>query len=127
VTRPATRRSWRVGRSWRLPPERTLFAIVLIGAALVRLLGPGQLEPNVNTIEVSHLAAAEALLVGEGPTLLGRTGLGASGLALIPAVLLRFLRPEPELALRLSATLGSLAFLGAFYVLCRSRFRRRLA
>lgn len=109
-------------RRWPLSGERTLLALLLVGAAIIRLLGPGQLEPNVSTAEVAHLGAIEALLAGRDSDLLTRTSLGASVLALLPAALLRLIRPEPELALRLYAALGSLAFIGLFYVLCRTRF-----
>src|SRR5215217_338259 len=80
---------------WRLPGERTLFALLLAGAAFVRLAGAGQVEPNLSTIEVSHLATVESLLLGRNAGLLGWTGGGASGLALVPAALLRLVRPEP--------------------------------
>ncbi len=107
---------------WPPPAERVLFALLLIAAAVMRLAGPGQLEPNVSTGEVAHLAAVEGLLADANVGLFSRTGLGASGLALVPAAALRILRPEPELALRLYAALGSLAFVALFYVLCRTRF-----
>jgi DNA-binding beta-propeller fold protein YncE len=110
------------GRPRRASGERVLFAILLVGAALVRLLGPGQLEPNVSTAEVANLAGLESVLSGQGPGLLARVGVGASGLALLPAALLRSIRPEPELAIRLYAALGSLAFVALVYALCRSRF-----
>lgn len=104
------------------PVERVLFALVLIGAALIRLVGAGQLEPNVSTAETVQLAAVESLMADPGFSLFGRAGLGASGLALAPAALLRIVRPEPELALRLYTALGSLAFITLFYALCRTRF-----
>ena len=109
-------------RRWRPSGERTLLALLLVGAAIVRLVGPGQIEPNVSTAEIGHLGTIEALLAGRETGLLGWTDLGASVLALLPAALLRLLRPEPELALRLYAALGSLAFVGLFYLLCRTRF-----
>ena len=109
-------------RRWRPSGERILFALLLVGAAVVRLAGPGLLEPNVSTAEVSHLAAIEALIAGGDLGLFTTTGLGASGLALLPAALLRLIRPEAELALRLYAALGSLAFVALFYLLCRTRF-----
>jgi len=62
------------------------------------------------------------LVVNPGAGLLGSAGAGASGLALLPATLLRLVHPEPELALRLYAALGDLLFVGLFYWLCRSRF-----
>jgi sugar lactone lactonase YvrE len=102
--------------------EHYFFAILLIVAALVRLVSLGQLEPNVATVEVTHLATIEELLAGSELGADGRAGVGASGPALLPAALLRFLWPEPELALRIYATLGSLAFIALFYALCRSRF-----
>ena len=107
------------------PAERVLFAVVLVAATLIRLIGAGQLEPNVSTAETVQLAAVEALISGNsgsGSSLFGWAGLGASGLALVPAAALRVLRPEPELALRLYAGLGSIAFVALFYVLCRQRF-----
>lgn len=107
---------------WRPPGERILLALLLVAAAVVRLAGPGQLEPNVSTVEVAHLAAIEGLLADANVGLFSRTAIGASGLALLPAAMLRVVRPEPELALRLYAALGSLAFVALFYVLCRTRF-----
>jgi sugar lactone lactonase YvrE len=107
---------------WRPSGERTLLALLLVGAAVVRLLGPGQLEPNISSAEISHLASIEALLTGQDSSLVARTGLGASALALLPAAVLRLIRPEPELALRLCAALGSLGFVALFYLLCRTRF-----
>lgn len=109
-------------RDWRPPGEQTLFALLIATAAVVRFVGPGQLEPNVSTAEVANLRAIEALFAGSDAKLLDRTGLGASVLALLPAALLRLVRPEPELALRLYAALGSLAFIALFYLLCRTRF-----
>ncbi|MGE3268503.1 MAG: glycosyltransferase family 39 protein, partial [Chloroflexota bacterium] len=114
----ASRQTW-----WpTFPVERVLFAMVLVGAAFLRLAGLGQLEPNVSTAETVNLAAIEALLADQGVSMFGWAGLGASGVALLPAALLRLARPEPELALRLYAALGSMAFVGLFYVLCRTRF-----
>src|SRR4051812_6534635 len=107
---------------WHLATERGLLAMLVAGAAWVRLVGPGLLEPNVSVVEVSNLAATETLLGTPGAGLLGWTSAGASGLALLPSVLLRLVHPEPELALRLYAALGSLVFLGLFYWLCRMRF-----
>src|SRR3954451_9434340 len=109
-------------RGWHLATERSLLAMLVAGAAWVRLVGPGLLEPNVSVVEVSNLAATETVLAHPGAALLGGTSAGASGLALLPSVLLRLVHPEPELALRLYAALGSLAFLGLFYWLCRMRF-----
>lgn len=105
-----------------LSGERVLFGLVLVAAAVVRLAGAGQLEPNVSTAEVANLAAVERLLAEPGAGLFARAGLGATGLALLPAALLRIARPEPELALRLYAALGSLLFVALFYALCRRRF-----
>jgi hypothetical protein len=109
-------------RRWQLHTERSLLAILLAMAAWVRLVGPGVLEPNVSTVEVSNLAATEGLFGSPGIGLLGWTSTGASGLALLPSAWLRAVHPEPELALRLYAALGSLAFVGLFYWLCRTRF-----
>lgn len=109
-------------RTWIPPGERTLLALLLIGTAVVRLTGPGQLEPNVSTAEVSNLAAIEAILADRDPGLFAQSGFGASGLALLPAVIVRVVRPEPELALRLYSAIGSLLFVGLFYWLCRTRF-----
>jgi len=109
-------------RRWRPSGERTLFALLIVGAAIVRLIGPGQVEPNVSAAEVAHLGAIESLRAGRDTGLVGWTDLGASVLALLPAALLRLARPEPELALRLYAALGSLAFVALFYLLCRARF-----
>src|SRR4051794_635958 len=69
-------------RWWWPPGERTLLAILLVSAAVVRLSAPGLLEPNVSTVEVSNLAATETLIVNPGTGLLGWAGAGASGLAL---------------------------------------------
>ena len=66
-----------------LSGERTLFALLLVGAAFVRLVGPGQLEPNVSTAEVSHLGAIEALLAGQDTSLLGRPTSAPPVLALL--------------------------------------------
>jgi hypothetical protein len=116
-------RSEGVSRPWWRPPgERSLFALLLAGAAYARLASPGLLEPNVSTVEMGHLATIESLLLGTNSSLLGWTSGGASGLALLPAALLRLVRPEPDLALRLYAALGSVAFLALFYLLCRTRF-----
>src|SRR5262249_27565995 len=117
ATTPCPSRPW-----WRPPGERTLFALLLVLVAWVRLAGAGQLEPNVSTVEVSNLAAIETLVVTGSPGLLGWAGAGASGLALLPAALLRLVHPEPELALRLYAALGSLAFVALFYALCQTRW-----
>jgi sugar lactone lactonase YvrE len=119
---PVTASTTAASRFWQPPGERTFFAILLVCAAVVRMAGLGILEPNVSTIEVSHLAAVEAILVDRDPGAFARTSAGASGLALFPAALLQVIRPEPELALRLYAALGSLAFIALFYKLCRSRF-----
>jgi DNA-binding beta-propeller fold protein YncE len=62
------------------------------------------------------------LIVNPDSGLLGWSGAGASGLALLPAALLRLVHPEPELALRLYAAIGSLALIGLFYALCRLRW-----
>ena len=107
---------------WRPSVERMLLALLLVGAAVVRLAAPGQLEPNVSTAEVIHLAAIESMLAGGGMGWFATDAIGASGLALLPAVLLRIVRPEAELALRLLAASGSIAFVGLFYALCRTRF-----
>ncbi|MCC7369931.1 MAG: glycosyltransferase family 39 protein [Chloroflexi bacterium] len=105
-----------------IAPERVLLALLLVAAALVRLASPGIFEPNVSTAETVQLAAVEAIAADRGFSLFGQMGLGASGLALLPVTVLRLLRPEPELALRLYAAIGSVAFAGLFYALCRTRF-----
>src|SRR4051794_12560218 len=76
-------------RGWHLATERGLLAMLIAGAAWVRLIGPGLLEPNVSVAEMSNLAATETLLANPGGGLLGWTGAGASGLALLPSVWLR--------------------------------------
>jgi DNA-binding beta-propeller fold protein YncE len=96
--------------------------LLLVAVAYVRLVSPGLLEPNVSTAEVGHLAALESIAAGHAPGLLGRTAVGASPLALLPAAILRQVRPEADLALRFYAAIGSIAFVGAFYLLCRTRF-----
>src|SRR4051812_39492293 len=90
-------------RGWHLATERSLLAMLVAGAAWVRLVGPGVVEPNVSVVEVSNLAATETVLVHPAAALLGGSSAGASGLALLPSVLLRLVHPEPELALRLYA------------------------
>lgn len=103
--------------------ERALFGTLLVAAALVRLVGLGSVEPNVSVVEARHLITIEALLLDRGPVPLGGTDAGASGLALMVPALLRLLRPEPELALRLYAALGGIILIALFYGLCRSRHR----
>src|SRR3954463_1056242 len=68
-------RSEGVSRPWWRPPgERSLFALLLAGAADARLASPGLLEPNVSTVEMGHLATIESLLLGTNSSLLGWTG-----------------------------------------------------
>ncbi|MFN8632721.1 MAG: glycosyltransferase family 39 protein [Chloroflexota bacterium] len=107
---------------WRPPGERVLLALLLAGAALVRLVGLGQLEPNVSTAELGNLAGVQSVLAGQQSSLLSWVGAGASGLALLPSVVLLAVHPEPEIALRVYAALGSLAMVGLFYALCRTQF-----
>ncbi|MCC7493516.1 MAG: glycosyltransferase family 39 protein [Fimbriimonadaceae bacterium] len=107
---------------WRPSGERVLFALLLVAAAIVRFAGPGLLEPNVSTAEAAHIAGIERLLADPNVGLFSSTGMGTSGLALVPAAALRIVRPEPELALRLYVGLGSLAFVALFYALCRTHF-----
>jgi DNA-binding beta-propeller fold protein YncE/4-amino-4-deoxy-L-arabinose transferase-like glycosyltransferase len=101
--------------------ERLLLMLLLVAVAHVRLVSPGLLEPNVSTAEVSHLATLESMAAGRSPGLLGRTSVGASPLALLPVTVLRQVRPEADLALRFYAAIGSIAFVGLFYLLCRSQ------
>jgi hypothetical protein len=109
--------------SWLWPSnERLLLMLLLVAVAYVRLVSPGLLEPNVSTAEVTHLATLESVMAGHASSLLGRTAVGASPLALLPAAAFRRIRPEPDLALRFYAALGSIAFVGLFYLLCRTRF-----
>lgn len=117
----------RLSSTWRSPiwppsPERVLLTIVIVGAALVRFVGAGQVEPNISSIEASHLAAIEAMLVDRGAGLIGLTDAGASDLALTFPTILRLLGREPELAMRFNAALGGIGLAAAFYGLCRARF-----
>jgi DNA-binding beta-propeller fold protein YncE len=82
---------------------------------------PGLLETNVSTAEVSHLATLESMAAGRGLGFFDRTAVGASPIALLPALVLRQIRPEADLALRLYAAVGSIGFVGLFYLLCRTR------
>ncbi|MCC6176803.1 MAG: NHL repeat-containing protein [Chloroflexi bacterium] len=107
-----------VGRppAWLL--ERALLALILVPALLVRLVGLGDIEPNVSSVEVAHLATLETVLAGHG-SLLGRSDAGATGLALLPAAALRVVQPEPDLALRVYAALGGAALVALFAVVSR--------
>jgi hypothetical protein len=107
---------------WRPAAERILLALLLVTVALVRFVGPDQIEPNVSVVEASNLASTEAMLLDRGPGLLALNDAGASGLALSLPTIFRVLGREPELALRLYAALGSVALVAAFYGVCRTRW-----